>query len=266
MSCRATGFVRVLDRRQPMATSPAFRFVRRFVPRVALWRVARCIVLGVLALPAVSAFAQTWPTLALPPDTNAFGVGETLVANGIPMRVQVFVSTRSPEALTGWFRQQPGVPLVESTFQNKRVLGRQIGEYYQTVELEASALGTRGLAAVAHLKAAQQNRADTQASLDRWLARMPADTQVAMDLRSQDGGKLSLYRVVVNRQTEALNRERLSRLMADDGYTLERTGGPEENVLFFKGPGKEAMATLRRDSEGRTSIVLNTVSDMELLH
>ena len=231
--------------------------------RTTSLRLARRTLFGLLALAAMPASAQAWPPLALPPDANAFGLGETLVANGTPMRVQVFVSARSPDALAGWFRQQLGAPLVESTFQNKLVLGRQIGEYYQTVELEAFALGTRGLAAVSHLKAAQQNHADTQASLGRWLARMPAGTQVAMDLRSQDGGKVALYRVVVNTQTEALNRERLSRLMADDGYTLERASGPDENVLFFKGRGKEAMATLRRDSDGRTSIVLNTVSDME---
>ena len=219
--------------------------------------------LAALALAAGSAVAQTWPTLALPPDANAFGLGETIVANGTPMRVQVFVSARSPATLAAWFRQSLGAPLVESSFQNKLVLGRQIGEYYQTVQLEPSALGTRGLAAVSHLKAAQQNHADTQASLGRWLARMPAGTQVAIDLRSQDGGKVSLYRVVVNTQTETLNRERLTRLMAEDGYTLERTGGPDENALFFKGPGKEAMATLHRDNEGRTSIAINTVSATE---
>ena len=64
--------------------------------------------------------------------------------------------------------------------------------------------------------------------------------------------------------------------MRNDGFELEREAAPDDKTgaglpegaahgktLFFKGPGKEAMATIYRDSHGHTAIVLNTLTQME---
>src|SRR3989442_6030678 len=88
-----------------------------------------------------NAVAQAWPTVALPEDARAFSVGEQIVANGTPMRVQVFISNRSPAEVAAWFRHSLGEPIVENKVQDKLVLGRQAGDFYETVQLETSAGG-----------------------------------------------------------------------------------------------------------------------------
>ena len=95
-------------------------------------------------------------------------------------------------------------------------------------------------------------------------------------MTSEDAGKVSIYLLVTNTQSESLNRDRLKSLMRDDGFKLEQeavldektaaslpAGQANGKTLFFKGPGKEAMATIYRDSNGNTAIVLNTITQME---
>ncbi|MDQ2736441.1 MAG: hypothetical protein M3Y55_15945, partial [Pseudomonadota bacterium] len=79
-----------------------------------------------------------------------------------------------------------------------------------------------------------------------------------------------------NGQGEALNRERLISLLADEGFAFEREGSPDEQsvrripdelaygrLLFFKGASKDAIATLSRDGSGQTTMVLNVVTSSE---
>lgn len=242
-----------------------------------LWR-AGVAVIGLVLMPlGHTVLAQTaWPTIALPREASAFGIGEQMSVNGLPMRMRGFVSTLKPAQLAEWFRQHLGGPLVENTLASKLILGRVQGEYYLTVQLEPAGTGTRGVATVTHLKAAYDNRAENRANTERWLARLPAGSKLMSKMTSEDSGKVSIYLLVTNTQSESLNRDRLKSLMRDDGFKLEQeavldektaaslpAGQANGKTLYFKGRGKEAMATIYRDSNGNTAVVLNTITQME---
>jgi hypothetical protein len=230
---------------------------------------ALCLAAG---LPA-SAGAGDWPSVPLPEEAQSSTVAEQMTLNGASMRVRVFVSPRPPSDVAGWFRRTLGEPLVESKVQGKLVLGRKQGDYYQTVQLEAAGTGTRGTVAVTSLRSAQENGAQTRARLEHWLARLPAGTRVVTDMVSRDGDRQSLYMVFVNSQTEAVNRERVLSLMADEGYRLEGAApsggaGPEaaRGSMFFTGEGREAVAAISRGRDGRSAIVLNTITRLQRFH
>lgn len=228
--------------------------------------------LTLLALGTNAIAQEVWPTIALPREIRTFDIGEQVAVDGLPMRMQGFVSALKPAQLAAWFRQHMGNPLVENTLGNKLILGRVQGDFYLTVQLEPAGTGTRGVAAVAHQKAAYDSRAETQANSEHWLSRLPAGSKILSKTTSEDGGKVSTYLLVTNTQSESLNRDRLKSLMRDDGFELEHEAAQDEKsaagnargkTLFFKGAGKEAMATLYRDSNGNTAIVLNTITQME---
>ena len=223
------------------------------------------------------AFAQTaWPTIALPKEVQSFEIGEQVTVNGLPMRIRGFVSALKPEELAEKFRQSMGKPLVENNLANKLILGRNQGEYYLTVQLEPAGLGSRGVASVTNLKVAYENRAAVQENTEHWLSRLPAGSQLLSHMSSEDAGKKSTHLLVINAQSEALNYERLKSLMQSDGFVLEQDVKPSDKpsakfpdgrangkTMLFKGKGKEAVATIYRDSNGKTAIVLNTITEME---
>ncbi|RZI43940.1 hypothetical protein EGT07_00450 [Herbaspirillum sp. HC18] len=240
---------------------------------------ARCFV-GLLAIVAShhGMCTQDWPRIVLPREVQVFDIGQQVTVNGLPMRAQGFVSTVSPSQLAEKFRQTLGKPLVENVLGNKLILGRLEGEHYLTVQIEPAGAGSRGVAATAHVKAAYDAQSERRDSVDRWLARLPSGSRLFSQVESRDGQKLSHYTVIVNSHSEALNRDRMIDLLAEDGFIFDRESSPDEHLmparpediqngklLFFKGKGKEAMVTIHRDSNGHTSIVVNAITVMERL-
>lgn len=222
---------------------------------------------GTFALMHQAAGAQGWPGIALPKDVQPFDVGQQITANGLPMRIQGFVSRATPAQLAQWFRQSLGKPLVENALDRKLILGRVQGEHYVTVQIEPAANGSRCLVAVTHLKAAYDAQAATHATTERWLSRLPSGSRLLSHTSSQDGKKYSHHLVITNAHSEMLNRDRLVSMMADEGLVLEREGSSEEQAggkaLYFKGAGKDAMATIHRAGNGHAELVLNIVNVME---
>jgi hypothetical protein len=228
-----------------------------------------------------SAAAADWPSIAMPPNVSAFAVGEELTANGIPMRVQGFVSKdMSVPQLAEWFRHSMGRPLVEDKLGNKLILGRAEGGYYLSVQLEPAGLqgrgGSKGLLTVSDIAAMNQNRERESVATQDWLRRWPSGTQIFSRMTSQDRGKASLHVGLRNGHSESLNRDALVDVMKQDGFLLEREVSAIGNTadqlpahlrggktLFFKGEGKEGMATIGHDNQGRTAIVLNTLTAIE---
>jgi hypothetical protein len=248
----------------------------RALPALRLCAMAWCWMLA----STTHANAQTWPVVPLPPGTQAHEVGQQLVVNGSPMRVQAFMSERGTDELVEWFKQKLGGGVVTNKLGNKTILGRAEGEFFETIQIESDARGTHGVVAVSHLRGTREAQGQSQERFQRLLARMPADTKVVTEMASTDLGKNANYLVVNNTQTEAINRERITRLMVEDGYTLERitdaadqrSASPKRvqpqnepprappRALLFRAPGKEAIATISQDSTGRTTVVLNTVT------
>lgn len=238
----------------------------------------RWLALVAFTAAAATAQAQEWPTVAVPKNLNTFDIGQQVSVNGMPMRMRGFVSGLSPRDAGAAFRQSLGDPLVENRVGDKLVLGQRQGDFFVSVQVEAAGSGSRGVMAVTHLKAAYDNQAATQASADRWLAKLPAGSRLLSQMESQDAGKRSKHLVIVNSQDEGLNRDRLVSALGDEGLSLEREGIPDavdarrlpellanSRTLFFKGNNKDAMATVHRDGNGQTTVVLNIVMSPERL-
>lgn len=258
------------------APQHGFQRIARFVE---LFAARRILAMGmVLLVSAEASSAQSvWPKIALPKDVSAFDIGRgPMAVNGMPMRMQGFVSKTRTAQLAEWFRQSMGRPVAETLLARKLILGKAQGEYYLTVQLEPAGSGTRGLIAITHLKGAYENQAETEAATERWLSRLPAGSLLLSRIESEDAGKIAGHLVIVNNHGEDLNRDRLTALMHEDGLELEREAASNagtavqpsvamdnRKTLFFKGRDKEAMAVIAKDATGRTAIVLNTITSME---
>ncbi len=227
---------------------------------------------------SLPALAAAWPEVALPPDAAVIDMGGTVVAQGMPLRMTGFTSSSQPAVVAAWFRNRMAKPLMEDKVGNKLVLGQPRGDYYVTIQLEALAQGTRGLLAVSDMKTAMLQRAATQAQQARFMERLPQGSQVINFLSSSERGTASTLLAISNRYSEDINRQRVRALMQDEGLAFEREGRPEEtggrllpagamdaSTMFFKGKGKDAMAVICRDREGRVIVVMNITSHMEQL-
>jgi hypothetical protein len=242
-------------------------------------RMTACVLPAVAASFILASPVQaqsTWPDVQLPRNAAPFAVsGGTTEINGVPTRMQGFLSPDKPAEVLDWFRRSMGAPLAESRIGAKLVLGQAQGEHYTTIQLEPAGDGTRGVVAVTSMKEAQESQAREQAIRDRWQARLPAGSRLLSRIASQDGDKQSSHLMIVNSHSPDLNRERITALMREDGMELEheptaaRASAVEQHTpaerktLFFKGRGKEAIAVIFRDRSGQTAIVLNTVTTIE---
>lgn len=253
--------------------------MRNFSLRAVLPRLLVCasLVMGSACGPAAA--ATVWPTVKLPPAAEVFPVGEQMVVNGLPMRMQGFVLRMQPEEAAEWFRRNMGKPLMEDVVGDKLVLGRPEGNFYLTVQLQMAGSdnkGVRGTIAVSDLKGAHDRRDESAAANARMLGRLPGGTKVLNQMSSSDGGKFASYVVAENGHSETLNRNRLVDNLRSEGYHLERENALDQpsakglpdplrrgRTLLFKGKGKEATAVIRAHGNGQTSIVLNTVTTME---
>ncbi len=215
---------------------------------------------------------QDWPQIALPPGATSYNADAVSTVNGTPMKMQGFVVPTATPELAAWFRRSLGKPLVENMLGPKLVLGQLRGEYFVTVQLEAAAGGTRALLAIAHLKAGLDQRHATAGANARLIERLPAGTRLESRLGSTDNGKQASHVTLSNQHSVQINRERLVRMLAEDGLRLEREakadaplppGLRESSTLFFKGSRGEAMAVIARRTDGNTTIVMNTTTPME---
>jgi hypothetical protein len=234
-----------------------------------------------LALPAMclakDVYAAGWPTVELPPAASTFAVGDQLVSNGMPMRVQGFIAKdMSLHQVVNWFRRSMGQPLVENKLADKLILGRAQGGYYLTIQIEpisrGKSIGVKGLAAVTDVAAFHASKTSYIATVQRWRDRLPAGTQEISRISSQDGNKAAMHVVMRNGHSEAVNRHALIELLQQDGLVMEREVAVATSntsnlllqisngkTLYFKGVGKEAIATIVRTEPGKTHVVLNTI-------
>lgn len=227
------------------------------------------------------AYAEEWPTIALPPAAAKFAVGEQFTSNGMPMRVQGFMAKdmSMPQA-ADWFRRVMGQPLVENKQPDKLILGRAQGGYYITIQIEPTSrgkpIGIKGLVSVSDIAAFNTNKKSHIDTVQRWRDRWPSGTEEISRMTSQDGDKTAMHVAMRNGHSEALNRNALVAMLQQDGLAMEReTSANTSNTnklpsrmqsgktLYFKGTGKEAIATIVRTELGKTDIVLNTTTLIE---
>lgn len=221
----------------------------------------RAVALSLLCLWPVAAPAGE-PAIELPRSAQPFAVGENIVLNGLPISMRGFRSAQSVDELVAWFRRQLGAPVVESRWGNTVVLGKAVGGHYLTVQLEADRRGVRGLAAIGALRAAADARAGYRERTERLLSALPHGSRLVSDMLSEDRGRQSWHLVIDNPYGEQLNSERVTALMQARGLALERESrvAGEGRLLYFRGAGTEAMATVASAPDRQGAIVINIVS------
>ena len=235
--------------------------------------VASCLFLAV-AVTAPAHAAGDWPTIPLPKESTAYPVDDTIVTNGVPMQVTAFTSPQSQEKLLAWFRKKFEGHRVENRVGQKIVLGQARGEHYLTVQIEPTRDGSRGVAAVSHLKAAYDQREKTRAGRDRWLRQLPSGSRIISETASVNPRRHSEQRVYANAHSASVNRDALREILGRDGLILEResrvdnatahateTLPTDARTLYFKGAQGEAIATISHDDKRRTVVVLNTITE-----
>ena len=220
-----------------------------------------------------SAFSTelSWPNVALPDDIQAFSTGENVSFNGIPVRLQGFVSNRPPDQLAQWFHQKMGEPLMDDRIGNKRVLGRLQDDAYITIEIEAQAKGSRGLVAVTLMSEIPKNQKKNEELNQYWLSKMPPGSRLLQQVLSQDGKRYSVHLTFSNTYSAGVNRDAVLRALKNEAYELE--DGPatksasvnsgSQQALYFNGKNKQAIALVKRVETGSSIVVLNLITSLE---
>lgn len=217
---------------------------------------------------------RDWPNLPTPAHLESFEVGSQNNINGIPVRIQGFVSDRSISELNQWYRQKMGGQWVENKLGKKTVLGQRQGDFFVTVELEAMLGGLSGSTTKVVTAIMDLQRPATQPTrgLDAfgdWAKRLPVNSQVLSHLTDSSDTHESLHLVAVNGHSVALNAQHFRRQFGQLGYqqdTLTAPAGvqktrrdtepaPQEK-LSFTAPNTEAVVVLGKDDTGRSTVVL----------
>ena len=114
----------------------------------------------------------------------SFPIGEQMTVNGLPMKLQGFLSEAAPAELIAQFRKALGKPLVENAIGSKQLLGRAMNTYYLTVQVEPAGRGSRGVVAISDLKGMHDHRSELQSANTRWLNRFPSGSKIESQLTS----------------------------------------------------------------------------------
>jgi hypothetical protein len=231
------------------------------------WRRWLCA-LGLCACLAAPAHAdRRWPELSLPTGVSRTPIAEELELNGVPLRVQGLRTTASADALAAALRARLGGAVVESRLGRQRLLGHAQGGFYTTVQIDEGEIapgGVRALLVTADLARAAGQLEQQRALAQRWLQRLPAGSQLLSHTRARDGDRWSDQLVYRNGLSEALNARALGTAMEALGMA-PRQRSANGRVLWFEGPGREALAVIGRLPDGRASVVLDTVTPREPL-
>lgn len=224
-----------------------------------------------LSISVASARPETriWPNVPPPEAAESFEAGEVLVVNGQPTRLYGFVSSQRPENVERWYRDRLGQPLMQDRIGDKRVLGRMLGDFYVTVQLESAGDGTRGLVGVCDLKPMRDLQEQTRTDTERWLGRLPAGSRIVDQISTEENGRWSRQWVITNGNSIGINRNRLISILEQEGLSLEYDSDDRHaaratgRTLVFRGKGSDATAVISRDTQGLTAVVLNMVAAAE---
>jgi hypothetical protein len=215
---------------------------------------------------------REWPTLPAPKRLESFSVGDRTQMNGIPVRIQGYVSDRSIGDINQWYRQKMGGQWVENKLGKKTVLGQRLGDFFITVELEAMLGGMSGSTTKVVTAIMDLQRPTTQPtraldSFGDWATRLPVNSQVLSHLTDSSATHDSLHLVAVNDHSVALNAQHFRRQFGQLGYRQDTLAAPavaqqtqrdsapaSQEKLSFTGPNTEAVVVLGRDDVGRSTV------------
>ena len=216
-----------------------------------------------LLLSAPIAYGNDWPEVERPPKAHVQSVAETMKYNGIPMRIRQFSSELSVGAIVAFYRDRWSdngkSRVVLNTLGDWQIVGRQVGDYYETVQVKARGQGgSEGFIGISKLFSLPQ-----PPQVDMQFPRMPG-SHVISDIDSNDAGKAAKTIIFKNDSSVASNTSYYQATMPAQEWKHHRGfGGPQSNgshVLYFERKKESASLVINPDPKGGTVVVVNIVA------
>lgn len=225
---------------------------------------------------AAHAHAQTtWPTLPEPPHLEKFDIANQMQLNGLPLKIQGFVSDRSVSDLNRWYRDQISGHFVENKIQTKTILGQKLKDHFLAIEMDpllsqGSGNTTKVIVSLMQLKAPAPESKSPMRSLSDWANRLPLNSRLLSTMTNQDEGYSSVHIIGTNGHSRIVNTKHFHQEFRRLGYHRVDTGfpatsstilngekNPTEDVLIFTSGSTEAVVVIGRNQQSETTIVMN---------
>lgn len=215
-------------------------------------------------MPAGIVRAGGWPEMEAPPRARVQAVAEDMKYNGVPMRIRKFTSDASAESVLAFYRQRwnEGAKLkpVLNTLGEWQIIGRQSGDYYQTVQVKPrESGGSEGLLGATKLPSLTE-----RPNVDTNFPRMPG-TQVISDVDSSDDGRVAKTLILKNDHSVTSNVSFYQSTMPTQDWRQNLGFGRNQNnhssqALYFERRKESANVTINHDPKGGTMVVINIVT------
>lgn len=195
--------------------------------------------------------AADWPEFPVPDEAKVVIVGEEMDINGLPTRIWELSSSRGPEEILGYYRQEwrnPAVPdgpgYIEKEAGDWQILSRSEEPYFYTVQVTEAAMGSSfGFLAVSMPMELVNHEPDEFAR--------PAGSEILLDLASDDAGKGG--RVVQFKNSQSIE--------ANYRFYRKRYTAKGWQELSQLPPDIDKAMLLMNKGNGEVSIVFNRVDN-----
>lgn len=231
--------------------------------RLALTGIMRSHALFMLLL-APQAWAMGWPEIEPPPKSSLEWVGRDMKLNGVPLRIQHFESSLSPDEVLTFYRTHWGTQQDKKSVENKQgsydVIGKREGDYYLTVEVKAGkASASEGLLNVSRLPGIDKP------DLSPGDLPMNSGSKVLWVMDSNDAGKVSKQVTLYNRDSVQSNALYYDHALQSRGWVKRQDSkakdSPDENnLLSYAKDGQEwTLEIIHKRGSQATLVVSNLV-------
>ncbi len=206
------------------------------------------------------------PVVNLPPHAIFHELGQPVVVNGLQIQASGFSSLEKPEKVTEWFRSQLGTPLSQRALGRRMVLGRLINGYYVTVQIEATAPGTKGLIGISNLESAARERPQYENYRREFSDRLPKDSRIINHISSNDSGRSASQWLYTNSYGVQANEIHIVEMFKREGLAMQYRNVIDEKggsvILQFGSKGREVSASILPAADKATSVyIISTLFD-----
>lgn len=204
-----------------------------------------------------------WPVIEPPPGASVEWVGDDMKLNGVPMQIRRFTSGMSVTEVMAFYRDRWKERLspVENTVGEWRIIGRQSGDFYLTVQAKKSdSSGSEGFLGVSRLPAVATGGGPV---FDTRFPKMEG-TEVVSDVDSNDKGKLGKTLILKNDYSVQSNASYYQSVLPTQGWKRnEGYGGirGDKYLLYFQRREEAASIVIAPHPDRGTAIVVNMVSN-----
>ncbi len=192
-----------------------------------------------------------------------------MVHNGVPLKVKVFNSENSVNGVLDFYRGQwrdhDKTP-VENTVGEWRIIGRQLGDHYLTVQARRHDNGSEGFLAVSTLPAALDG--EFLPNTDTPFPRLPG-SDVLTNTVSYDLGKRSTTLVFENQASSFANASYYRSNLPVDGWLLRQNDDAQlvsnkGYTMYFEKQGQACHVVITNGTNGGTLVTVNLVTKPSL--